>query len=292
MVGSAVDTVAQAINDALYSSNPLLRVILTIVAVAMVQIIVHASIDRIVEQTVRHHKYSSMAEEHKREATLKNVFRTTTTIVLWLVGIVVILGELHVRIGALLTGAGVVGIVAGLGAQNIIKDGLAGIFIIVENQIRVGDIVTLATATATVSGSVEDVTIRTTRLRDLDGNLHILTNGAIGVITNQSYQYAQVNLNFDLNYNTDIDLVEKLIKQAGEITAKSPKYAEFIIEPITFLRVDSINESSITVKALGKVTPGNQWDVAGDFRRHLKKLFDQHHIIAPYSQVVVHTAKK
>jgi moderate conductance mechanosensitive channel len=291
-LGSATDSSTQQFVDAFHGNNPLFRIVITIIGLAAVQMFLHATVDRIVVRAVRHHKYSSLVEEHKREDTLKKVFRATITVVLWVVGLVVILGELHVRIAPLLTGAGVVGVVAGLGAQNLIKDALAGVFIIIENQIRVGDIVTLATATATVSGVVEDITIRTTRLRDLDGNLHILTNGAIGVITNQSYQYAQVNLNFDLNYNTDIDLVEKLIAQAGKMTAETPELVEFIIEPITFLRVDSINESSITVKALGKVTPGNQWAVAGNFRRHIKKLFDTHGVLAPYSQVMVHTPKK
>lgn len=287
--GKFLDTFSEDLSK----SSPILRIILTLCIVIIVQLIFHVFIDRLIEQTVRHSKYSSHQEEHKREATLKTVFHTTSTIVIWLTGIIVILMQLNINIGALLTGAGLVGVVAGLGAQNLIKDCLAGLFIILENQMRVDDIVTLATPTATVSGSVEEVTIRTTRLRDLDGNLHILTNGAIGVITNQSFQFAQVNLNFDLNYNTDIDLVEKLIKQAGAQTARSTLFADSTIEPITFLRVDSINEASVTVKALGKVKPGTQYDVAGDFRRNLKRLFDEHKIMAPYqSIVVIREAKK
>ena len=280
------------LRHAIATSNPWLQVVLTIGLLLIMQAILHSTIDRIVEQTVRHHKHASQVEELKRETTLKNVFRTTSTIILWLVGFVVILWELQVRIGPLLTGAGVLGVVAGLGAQSLIKDTLAGIFIIIENQMRVGDIVTIATPTATVSGMVEEVAIRTTRLRDLDGNLHIMTNGSIGVITNQSFQFAQVNIDIFLTYDTDIDLVEKLIAEAGRDSAKASKIKEDIIEPIAFLRVDNLGENNVTVKALGKVKPGSQWEVAGDFRRHLKLLFDKHKIAAPYPNIMVREPKK
>jgi len=268
----------QNVHEGLSNSSPVFRVFLTLCGLILAQIILRTSIDRIVEQAVRRHNHTSPTEERKREATLKNVFHTTSTIVLWVIGVIVILWELDVKIGPLLTGAGLVGVVAGLGAQNLIKDGLAGVFIILENQIRVGDIVTLSTPTATVSGLVEEVTVRTTRLRDLDGNLHILTNGAIGVITNQSFQFAQVNVDIFITYDTDVDLVEKLINEAGVQTAKTAALKEDIIEPIEFLRVDQLGEAFVTVKALGKVKPGSQWSIAGDFRRHLKQLFDKHKI--------------
>lgn len=268
----------QNVHDGLSGSSPVFRVFLTICGLILAQVLLRTSIDRIVEQTVRRHKHTSQTEEHKREATLKNVFHTTSTITLWVIGVIIILWELDVKIGPLLTGAGLVGVVAGLGAQNLIKDGLAGVFIILENQIRVGDIVTLSTPTATVSGLVEDVTVRTTRLRDLDGNLHILTNGAIGVITNQSFQFAQVNIDIFITYETDVDLVEKLINEAGVLTTKTAALKEDIIDPIEFLRVDHLGEAFVTVKALGKVKPGSQWSIAGDFRRHLKVLFAKHKI--------------
>ena len=290
MTPQASDSLWQQAMHAIHDS-PALQISVTILGLLVAQMLLHASLDRIVERAVQRHKHSSAAEERKREATLKNVFRTTTTIILWAIAIVVILWELDVKVAPLLTGAGVLGVVVGLGAQNLIKDCLAGVFIILENQIRVGDIVTLATATATVSGLVEEVTIRVTRMRDLDGNLHIVTNGSIGVITNQSFQFAQVNIDIFVPYDSDVDAVEKLINQAGALTAKVPKLKTSIIEPITFLRVDNLGETNVTLKALGKVKPGSQWNVAGDFRRQLKKLFDKHHIAAPHQNIVVRNSK-
>lgn len=266
----------------------LVWVVVTIVAILVLQLFLHATLDRIVERVVRSHKHSSVSEERKREATLKSVFRVASGVLLWIIGFFVILWELKVNLTPLLTGAGLISVVAGFGAQNLIRDCLAGIFIIMENQLRIDDIVTISTPTATISGSVEEVNIRTTRLRDLDGNLHILTNGAIGVITNRSFKFAQVNIDIYLNYDTDIDLVEKLINKAGLANAGETAYKSDVIEAIQFLRVDALNQDNVVVKALGKVKPGTQWDIAGDFRRKLKKIFDDHHIAAPYDNFVLH----
>lgn len=267
------------------------RILLIILALLIAQAILRASTGRIVERIVRGHHYPSKQEERKREDTLKKVFSTSSAIVLWVIGIILILIQLKVNLGALLTGAGLVSVVAGLSAQSVIKDYLAGMFIIMENQYRVGDIITLATPTATVSGVVEDLSIRMTRLRDLDGNLHIVSNGQIGVITNHSYIFANVNIDVHVSYATDVGLVEKLINEAGNATAKQAKFKDDIIEPIQFLRVEALNEANIAIKAFGKVRPGTQWDIAGDFRRRLKASFNKHHIPVPYPSAIVREAK-
>lgn len=274
------------------NDNTLFGIVVTLVIVALIQAILHRTIDRLVEQAVRSHKHSSRQEEQQREATLKTFFRTSSSVGLWLITFILILWQLEVNFSALLTSAGLIGVIAGIGAQSLIKDCLSGLFIILENQLRVDDIVTVATPTATVSGMVEEVTIRTTRLRDLDGNLHIFTNGNIGVITNMSYHFAQVNVDIQVTYDTDIDLAERLIKEAGLMTAKSKKWQDEVLEPIELLRVDALGESTVTLKALGKVKPGTQWDVAGDFRRNLKKLFQEHKIKAPYPSITIREPKK
>jgi len=239
-----------------------------------------------VERAVRRQKHGTEAEERQREKTLKTIFRTATGIALWIIGIIVILWQLHVNVGALLTGAGLVSIVAGLGAQNLIKDWLAGVFIILENQYRIDDIVSLTTTSGTaVSGVVEDISIRVTKLRDLDGNLQIVTNGTINVISNMSFRYANVNVNILVGYDTDLDLVEKLINQVGLELAGDEKWKSEITEAIQFLRVDNFTDTAITVKAFGKVHAGKQWEISGEFRRRLRKSFQKHHITAPYPNI-------
>lgn len=269
--------------------NTPVQVILTILVILSLQILIRDSIGRIVERTVRSHKHKSAIEEKRREETLTKIFRTASAVALWTIGIVVILWQLHVNIAALLTGAGVVGVVIGFGAQNVIKDFLAGIFIIVENQYRVGDIITLSAGTGDgVSGMVEDITIRITRLRDLDGNLHIVPHGSAGIITNRSFDFANVNIDVNVAYEADIAKVEKTINDVGLELAKDAKWRENCVEPVHFLRVDNFGDSALLVKSLGKVQPGMQWDVAGEFRRRLKIAFEQQDIAIGLPQIVVH----
>lgn len=266
--------------------NPVIGVALTVLAIIAAQLVLRTLLDRIVEQAVRRHKHGTQAEEHQREKTLKTIFRTASGIALWMIGTVVILWQLDVNIAALLTGAGLVSIVAGLGAQNLIKDWLAGVFIILENQYRIDDIVTLTTTSGAVaSGVVEDISIRVTKLRDFDGNLQIVTNGAINVISNMSFRYANVNVNVLLDYKTDIDLVEKLINEVGLDIAGDEKWKSRIIEAVQFLRVEKFTDLSVTVKAYGKVHAGTQWEVSGEFRKRLRKAFQKHHIASPVPDI-------
>jgi small conductance mechanosensitive channel len=298
MDSSTADQLRQTADD-FFSSVPAsdlwhqawFRVLVIVLGLMILQFISHRILDRIVVRTLDRHKHISRAEQHKREQTLKAVSHTASSILIWLFGAILILWALRVNISGLLASAGVIGVVAGIGGQSVIKDWLAGTFIILENQLRVDDIVTIATPTATVSGLVEEVNLRSTRLRDLDGNLHILSNGSIGVITNMSFNFAQVNVDINIPYDADIDLAEELIKEAGLTTAHNKKFKDDIIEPIEMLRVDKLGESTITLKALGKVKPGTQWDIAGDFRRNIKKLFDQHKIAAPYANIIMRVPK-
>jgi moderate conductance mechanosensitive channel len=275
--------------------NATIQVLVTILVIVVIQVVIRDSIERVVARIVQSHKYANETEEHKREDTLTRIFRTASAVVLWTVGVIVILGELHVNLATLITGAGVIGVIIGIGAQSAIKDFLAGIFIIVENQYRVGDIVSLSTTTGGtdgVAGVVEDISIRITRLRDLDGNLHIVPNGLAGVITNLSFKFANVNVDVGVSYNSDIDKVERVMNEVGEKMMKEEPWKDNIIEPIKFLRLDNFGDSSITVKALGKVKPATQWDTAAEYRRRLKKAFEKEGIEIPFPQIVVHQPAK
>jgi moderate conductance mechanosensitive channel len=268
------------------------QLITTLVVAMLLQVILRMTIGRAVRKIVRRHKFANQIDEEKREKTLITIFRTAGTVILWVVVVVVVLWQLKVNLAALVTGAGLVGIVVGFGAQNAIKDFLAGIFVIAENQYRVGDIVTLRPGNMEISGVVEDITIRITRLRDLDGNVHIVQNGSAGAVTNLSFGYANVNVDVRVAYDSDINKVEKVMNEVGEDMTNDEKWAGAIVEPIQFLRVDGFEDSGVRVKALGKVEPAMQWDVAGEFRRRLKHEFEKHDISIPLPQVVVHQAAK
>lgn len=278
-------------------SHAVFQVVGTIIAAIALQLILRATIGMIVKRLVGGYelhgrkvgkKYGTQLDEEKREHTLVSLFRTAVAVVIWLVAVIVILWQLDINLAALMTGAGLIGIIVGFGAQSAIKDFLAGIFIIVENQYRVGDIVTLHTGSNDISGVVEDITIRITRLRDLDGNLHIVQNGSPIVVTNLTFDYANVNVDITVAYEADVDKVETVMNQVGQQLAEDEEWKSHIVEPIQFLRVDGFEDSGVRIKALGKVEPAKQWDVAGEFRRRVKRAFEKNAIQIPLPQVVIH----
>lgn len=273
-------------------SYKIIQVLLIVIAIWALQMLVNAVLVGLVRRLVPRRKFASKLDEKKREDTLITIFKTGFAVLIWTVGILIVLSQLNVNIAALATGAGLLGIIIGFGAQSTIKDFLAGLFIIVENQYRVGDIVTLNAGGVEVAGQVEDISVRITRLRDLDGNLHIVQNGSAVVVTNLSIGFANVNVDVGVSYTADVDLVEKVINEVGTEMAEDEKWKADILESIQFLRVDSFGESAVNIKALGKVRPAMQWDVAGEFRRRIKKAFQKQGIEIPLPQMVVHQTRK
>lgn len=261
----------------------MVQLVLIVLAAYIAQRLIRRYISTIVRKAVKAHKYRSRIIERQREQTLVGILGTATAVGVWIVAAVMILAVLEVNIAALATGAGLIGVIVGFGAQSSIKDFLAGIFIIAENQYRVGDIVELAGK----AGVVEDITIRITRLRDLDGHVHIIPNGIIDTVTNMTFQYANFHLNITVALNTDIDKAKKVINQVGKKLADSDEFKDLVLEPIEFLRVDGLDDRGITIKILGKVSPMEQWAIAGEFRKRLKAAFDENSIEVPYPQRIV-----
>lgn len=280
---NAVVNILQTVFD-----NVVVKVIVIILAIVVAQLVAKTVIALTVPHLVRDKRYKNKEDEKKREDTLKGIFGTAAGFILWTVGILLILSQLNVNIAALATGAGLIGIVIGFGAQKMIQDFLAGIFITIEHQYRIGDWVKLDAGGPAVEGTVEDFTLRITRLRDFDGNLHIITNGAAIAATNYTVNYGNINVNVRVSYDADIDKVEKVINQVGKEMAESEDWKEDFKAPIAFLRINDFDDSSVSVKAFGSVKAGQQWAIAGDFRRRLKKAFEKNGIIIPYNQITVH----
>lgn len=267
--------------------NPLIQILLTFTITLVVHIVLRAVIGMVVERLAHQHQYRSELDEYKRAKTLKGVMRTLVAVLLWIVAILIMLQQAGVNLATLATGAGLFGVIFGFGAQSAVKDFVSGLCIIGENQYRVGDIIKLQVGSVAISGTVEELTIRITRLRDLDGNVHTVSNGTPTAVTNLSYEYANVNINIGVSYDADIDTVEKVINQVGQAMLQDEKWAADIFEPITFLRVDDFGDSAVRVKALGKVEPAAQWAVAGEFRRRIKPAFDAAGVNIPYPHLVV-----
>lgn len=271
----------------------LLAIAATIMITLVVQVALRIIITKVVRRIVRPHYHQSKADERKREDTLISIFDTATALVLWIIAIILILWEAHVNIAALLTGAGLIGVIIGLGAQSTIKSYLAGIFIITENQYRVGDVITLNGIGVNdgISGVVEDISIRITKLRDADGNLHIVNNGMANVITNRTYQFAAVNIDLNVSYDADVDKLETVLNEIGAQQAGDPLWSDAITEPIKFLRVNAFTESAAVVRVSGKVRAGSQWDVAGDYRKRVLHSLAKAHLSVQLPQLVVQQQK-
>lgn len=246
------------------------------------------SIEKLVRKAVVRDHLFSTEEEKKREDTLIRVFHTTLYIIIIATAAMMILSEVGINIGPILAAAGIAGIAVGFGGQYLIRDIIAGFLIIFENQYRVGDVI----CAADKCGLVEDINLRITVLRDLDGTVHHIPNGEIKIASNLTKIYSRVNMNIGVAYESDLEKVIEVINKVGEELAQDPQWKDLIIKPPQFLRVDDFGESAIIIKILGETKPIKQWDVMGEFRKRLKIAFDKEGIIIPYPQRVVHHADK
>ena len=270
-------------------SNMWIQILLVIIGSLIVQWLGARFITGIVGRLIRPHKGETKLDRTKRRDTVASIFKTTFGFVVWLVAIGYILYLLQIDLASIAAGAGFLGIIIGLGAQATIRDYLAGIFILAENQYRVGDIVTLngGTVSQETSGVVEDITLRITRLRDLDGTMHIVRNGEASIINNRTFKYSSVLVDIGVSYDSDIDMVEKVVNTVGADIAKDPQFKEVIKEPIHFLRVDAFLQSAVSIRCIGTVEPAEQWAVAGAFRRRILEAFRKHGITIAYPHIVV-----
>lgn len=250
--------------------------------------ILHRVVDILFHYQRRIGRYRKSEDLQKRSRTLSRITKTAFDIVIWVYAFIIFLGEVGVDVPKLLTGAGLLGALIGFGAQNTIRDVLAGVFIVVENQYRVGDIIEIQIGSRIMTGKVENMSLRITQIRDREGKLHSIRNGASEATTNMSFRYANVNFKVGVAYDTDIDHLEKVINKIGEDMLKVPELAKVIIEPIKFARISAFKESEIEINCLGRVKAGHQYSITGEFRRMLKKGFDQNGIEFPFPQVVVH----
>ncbi len=232
-------------------------------------------------------RLSEKAEEEirKRAETLSHVFTRTGRSILFLAAFFTILPELGINIAPLLAGVGIIGLAIGFGAQSLVKDIISGLFILMDNQYGKGDVVTVAG----ISGLVEDVGLRRTVLRDLDGIVHYVPNGQINVASNFTQEWSRVNMNVSVSYSEDLDHVFEVINRVGKELAEDPAFAPLIIDPPHVLRVDAFGDSGIEIKILGDTQPIKQWDVMGELRLRLKKAFDAEGIEIPYPHMTLVT---
>ena len=239
----------------------------------------------IVRRTVSRTGYKeSKTAIEKRTNTLLSVFKGIGRVLIVVVVIMMVLDEVGIPITPVLAGFGIAGLAFGFGAQYLIRDLIAGIFIVLENQYRVGDVVRVAD----IGGLVEDITLRKTVLRDLDGIVHHVPNGEIRAASNFTRGFSRVNLNISVAYGTDLDHAISVINRVGKELAEDDNWRKVIKTPPQVLRVDNLGDSGIDIKILGDVEPIRQWDVMGELRLRLKKAFDAEGIEIPWPHTKVY----
>lgn len=216
--------------------------------------------------------------EVKRSATLTHVIRDIARTVVLAVGLMMTISELGLDLKPLLAAAGIGGLAIGFGVQNLVRDVITGFFILLENQIRVGDVVEIAG----VGGLVEEVRLRTIRLRDLSGNVHVVPNGIVDKVKNMTMEYSYYLFEVGVAYREDVDEVMAVLKEIAEGLRADPAYAADILAPLEMLGVDQFADSAVIIKCRIKTQPIKQWTVGREMNRRIKKVFDNKGIEIPF----------
>jgi len=266
-----------------------IRVLVIVIVAAALYFLLHRFTPLLIKRQVSQHmKKQPKGEIQKRVTTLSSVLVTTGTVIIAIIAILTILPEFEVNITAALAGLGILGIAVGFGAQSLIKDLLAGIFILLEDQYRVGDVVNIAG----IGGLVEQIGLRHTILRDLDGIVHSIPNGEIKVASNFTKGYSRVNLNISVAYGEDLDRVIEVINRVCKEMAEDPKWSADLVSTPKVLRVDKLGDSGIDLKILGDTKPLRQWDIMGELRLRIKRTFDKEGIEIPWPHTKVYFGNK
>jgi small-conductance mechanosensitive channel len=261
------------------------RILIILVVGAVLWFALNKFLPPIVRRTVGRTKYKESKEGlEKRTNTLLAIFKGMGRVLIIIIVIMMVLEEVGVPIAPVLAGFGIVGIAIGFGAQYLIRDLIAGIFIIMENQYRVGDVAKVAD----ITGLVEYITLRKTVLRDLDGIVHHVPNGEIRTASNYTRHFARVNFDVPVAYGTDLDHAINVINRVGKELAEDEKWRKVIKSPPQVLRVNDLGDSGIDIKILGDVKPMEQWAVTGELRLRLKKAFDDEGIEIPWPHTKVY----
>lgn len=226
-------------------------------------------------------------EAVKRAETLGRVSRYLVAVMMSLVAGVLVLSEIGISVAPILGAAGVVGLAVGFGAQSLVKDYFTGFFLLLENQIRQGDVVKLGDH----GGLVEEVTLRYVQLRDYDGNVHFVPNGQIGSVVNLSRGHAQAVVDVGVAYRENLDRAMKVMLQVADGLREDPQFGMRILGPFELAGVERWDAASVVLRGRFKVAPLAQWDVRREYLRRLKAAFDEQGIEIPLPQLALHAPR-
>ncbi|MDF3131068.1 mechanosensitive ion channel family protein [Kiritimatiellaeota bacterium B1221] len=217
-------------------------------------------------------------ESQKRVDTLINLLRQATVIAVSILALLMILQQIGVKVGPVIASAGILGLAVGFGAQNLVKDVISGFFIILENQIRVGDVAVLNGT----GGLVERIKFRTTVLRDLGGVVHVFPNGSIDSISNLTLGWSAYVFDIGVAYKEDTDRVIGVMREVGRKLKEDEEFGEMMLEEPEIFGVDKFDDSAVVIKGRIRTKPIKQWDVGRQYMRRIKQAFDERNIEIPF----------
>ncbi len=262
-----------------------IRIMAIILIGAIAYLIFQTIVPRLVRRTVAVKMQGKPeVEVQKRGRTISRVIRNTIGLIIIVLILITILPEFGVNIGPLLASLGILGLAIGFGAQSLVKDVINGLFILIENQYGIGDVVKVAG----IAGLVEEVNLRRTVLRDLDGIVHYIPNGEINIASNFTKEFSRVNMNISVAYGENLDRVIEVINMVCSAMAEEKEWKEKMIKVPQVLRVDALGDSGIEIKILGETQPLAQWDVMGELRKRIKQEFDKEGIEIPWPHMKIY----
>lgn len=262
-----------------------IRIFAIIGAAIILFIICRLIIPSIMKRMVTHRMSGEDETEIKKRAdTLSSILVKVAGIVLAIIAVITILPEFGVNIATLIAAIGIGGLAIAFAAQNLVRDFISGFFIILEDQYRVGDVVSIAGT----AGVVEEIGLRRTVLRDIDANVHSVPNGKVDISTNMTRKYSRVNMNISVGYGENLKRVIDIINRVCEAMAHDPRWKEDFISTPSVLRVDKLGDSGIDIKIMGDTKPAKQWAIMGELRLRLKDTFDTEGIEIPWPHTKVY----
>ena len=226
----------------------------------------------------------------ERRKRLRTVGATTSrffSILIWTAAGLMVLRELDVDITPVLAGASIIGLAVGFGAQTLVKDIISGLFLIAEDQVRIGD----AARINGIDGSVEEINLRTIVLRDVEGTVHYIANGEIRTLGNKSKDFSYYVIDIAAGYDEDTDRMIEVVREVGREFVQDPEHAASVLEPLEILGVDAFKPTEVTLRFRIKTQPLKQWEIGRELRRRIKKAFDANGIVVPGPSMTV-TLKK
>ena len=262
-------------------------IIIIVIALLIVLRVARFSISRLKKALIRKAEKDETvdtAEAEKRIDTLTGILLGAVRIVLYTVFCIMLLGKFGIDIGPLLASAGILGLAVGFGAQELVRDYISGFFILLEDQLRAGDVAIINGT----GGLVENIGLRTISLRDFSGTVHIFQNGKISSLSNMTKDWSAMVFDIGVAYKENVDQVMEIMKQVGDELQNDEKYGPSIIEPIEVFGLDSFADSALVIKARLKTKPVQQWTIGREYRRRLKIAFDAQHIEIPFPHTTVY----